>query len=243
MSFGSFLSGAISGGGALPGLAGLFGAKDAERATAKANAFSASEAEKNRVFQERMSSSAYQRSMEDMRRAGLNPMLAMGGSGASTPSGSMAQTFAADVAGAANRNVSTAIDRKRLQKELAATDSMIEMQKAQAVAARSAAALNANSAAKAAAETKNVEVQNAIMKNQLPKIAAEARLDKKRAEFDEGLVKVDGIGGRILQGIGGLFDAINIRRIFQGTTNDRNESIIRQERHLHRQGAKGSRLP
>lgn len=54
----------------------------------QANAFSASEAQKQRDWETEMSNTAYQRQVADMRAAGINPAMAMGGSGASTPSGS-----------------------------------------------------------------------------------------------------------------------------------------------------------
>lgn len=48
------------------------------------------ESAKNRKFQKKMSNTAYRRAVKDMRKAGINPMLAYIQGGASTPSGSMA---------------------------------------------------------------------------------------------------------------------------------------------------------
>jgi len=59
--------------------------KEIAAATTAANM---AESSRNREFQERMSNTAFQRQMEDLRKSGINPLLVTGMSGASTPSGS-----------------------------------------------------------------------------------------------------------------------------------------------------------
>lgn len=55
-----------------------------------AMSYNSAQALADRNFQEKMSSTAYQRAVEDMRKAGINPILAFANGGASTPGGSAA---------------------------------------------------------------------------------------------------------------------------------------------------------
>lgn len=80
----------------------------------KENAANAEQARIQMDFQERMSGSAHQREVADLRKAGLNPILSgTGGMGASTPSGSMAQMRSALASG-----VSSAMAVRRQNAEL-----------------------------------------------------------------------------------------------------------------------------
>lgn len=64
-----------------------------------ANSQTQSSTREQMAFQERMSSTAYQRAMDDMEKAGLNPILAYKQGGASSPAGS-SMVFQNPVAGA-----------------------------------------------------------------------------------------------------------------------------------------------
>ncbi|WNK13015.1 MAG: DNA pilot protein [Microvirus sp.] len=88
MGIGSILGGLadvfLGGSGLGSAIGGVF---DSDQATSSANQFNVQQAQANRDFQERMSSTSFQRGVKDMQAAGLNPMLAYSQGGASTPGG------------------------------------------------------------------------------------------------------------------------------------------------------------
>lgn len=167
-----------------------------------AGAFNQASAERQMQFQKEMSSTAYQRSMADMEKAGLNPMLAYQQGGASAPQGASATQGAATMSTPQMRNPwegigGTALEIGRYIKEMEEKDSNIAANKASATYSLAAANASNTTAAKvggidtqkATSEKTATDVGVEIQKIKKPAIQAQADLDKSVATQAQNFVK------------------------------------------------------
>lgn len=154
----------------------------------EANAANSANADKQMAFQERMSNTAYQRSMQDMQKAGLNPILAARNGGASSPAGA-----SADIKAVPSRMGSIA------NTALAAYTGITQSQKAIAEAgeADSRAALNQVSVANVAADTeqkghssKNLEAETRKKAAETAAIRADLKKRENAAKIQDSIGKV-----------------------------------------------------
>lgn len=158
----------------------------------RANRANIQMARENRAFQESMSSTSYQRAMDDMRSAGLNPMLAYDKGGASTPPGSTAQV--SDIITPA---ISTAMQKRRLDQE-------IEVMKSSEYKNLREGALANALKIKATEDSVNSALTAEHLKYALPKARnlaeAEDKIGDDLAPIDR-ILQTIGLGSRTVSGV------------------------------------------
>lgn len=182
---------AIAGAG-LSALGNIFGGMMSQQGQRDANQANIALAREQMAFQERMSNTAYQRAMADMRVAGLNPILAYQKGGASTPGGSMPTMqnemggWGPALAGAVNSAQSafkTAADvgvaremAPKLKAEEAVARANVDYVQQNTATAKSQELLNTTAAATQVENAKNLATQNDLIKAQIGIAGLEAGL-------------------------------------------------------------------
>ncbi len=126
-------------------------------------------------FQQQMSNTSYQRAVQDMQAAGLNPMLAYSQGGASTPSGASTQVQNKLGAGVQSYQQSQATSSAAaLQREqLKTIDPNIQNTHSQTMLNSANAALSAANAKKVEAETANAIAQNPVLHKTIEQMQAQ----------------------------------------------------------------------
>lgn len=175
----AILAAGISAGGNL--LGGMLGASGQQNINAQQIQMAEQMQQQQQAFQERMSNTAYQRGMADMKAAGLNPILAANLGGASTPPGSSVmptlgnpgsflQQGVSSAAGAAGMFNATKMALAQSEKDASQTD----LNKASTTNTEAATGLTQAATEKAKAET-------AVSSKQLDKLASGINADNASA--------------------------------------------------------------
>lgn len=176
-------------GAAVGAVGSWFGQDDANKANRdiarEQMKFQERSARESMAFQERMSSTAWQRGVEDMKKAGINPMLAFAKGGASSPSGSSATGASIPMQSKAQAAITSALQASRIQADLdnirsltTKTQSDADLNRQLIDTSKSSAELNTANARVADATARVANANAANIATQLPGLIKEQKIDE-----------------------------------------------------------------
>lgn len=176
------------------------------------NQSNSAQAERQMDFQREMSNTAHQREVEDLRKAGLNPILSALGSGASTPAG--AQGTMNDFAPGISKGADTAMAVRAQNKENQFKDATIGNLNADTDNKGAQRNLLNNQAHNSAVDARMKNLQADVLEKTLPSMVKKAKAEGDFSEINQimGIIQSGASSAGDLIGIGST-----LKNLFKGT--------------------------